>query len=473
MKLVEKFSISAILLVLSVIIAVSIVLFIYQRNIFINQIQQSYVSQLKALTEVTKESFYLNNDLLLLNYLKQVKENLGAAYAMVIEPKKGEIIAHYDTKYLGKVVTDKSGMKAKSAKSLMTFTYINKQGEFIFELCEPVYIGKLQKGVVRIGLYQNKINKIIEENFIKIGEQVANITLIALILGILGAILLGLRMSRPIKIIAKGVKLIGEGNLDYRINIKSQDEIGSLAKEINNMAIRLQELDQLKNDFVSSVTHELRSPLTAITGYVDYLLAESSLIGTEEKEYLEIIKKNATRLSKFIDDILDVAKIESGQIDIEFSELQIAPVIDEIITLFKPIAEQKKISLEKDINNDLSPVNSNHERVCQILTNLVSNALKFTPENGKITIKAKNDTDHIVVSVSDTGIGIPKNELTKIFDKFHQVKGVREKIVGAKGTGLGLAIVKGLVEALHGKIWVESELNKGTTFYFTLPKLNK
>jgi two-component system sensor histidine kinase GlrK len=284
-------------------------------------------------------------------------------------------------------------------------------------------------------------------------------------------------MTRPIKKLAKGAASIGEGNLDTKIDVSSKNELGNLASEFNNMALKLKELDQMKNDFVSSVSHELRSPLTAIEGYVDFFLQGISMQDqgvtiTKEKQVkaLNIMKNNTRRLSGFINDILDLAKIEAAQMEMVKEPTLLKGIIEEMVTLFIHLAEEKKITLSYNVEGEVGEISVDGDKMKQVLSNLISNALKFTPEGGKIIIGLKDQVDSQLISVKDTGIGIPKDSLNAVFDKFRQVEGVREKIKGAKGTGLGLAIVKGIVEGHGGKIWVESELGKGSTFLVRLPK---
>lgn len=468
MRLVTKFSISATLLVLLIAVTISVVLYIFLNQLTIEQMEQSQKTMLKGLTEVSKESLLLNNDVLLINFLKQLEKSKDVAFGMVVDPK-GEIISHNNPKYLGKFINDKAGYRALACSKFTSWEYIDKQGRVIYELCEPVIQGNKTRAIVRIGFYRKEIDSMIGNAVTVMGRRLLNITFIAIVLGLIGAILLAIRLSTPIKEIAEGAKLIGDGKLNHRIDVKTHDEIGWLAEEFNMMAMKLQELDQLKDDFVSSVTHELRSPLTAITGYVDYLLSENKTFSPEELEYLQIIKKNANRLGKFVNDILDMAKIESGQMDIEFTEVNLTQLFEEILTLFKPLAEQKNITVKSELEPGIPTIRTDYGKLTQVLTNLISNSLKFTPENGQITVSAGRTPEKgfVEVTVSDSGVGIKKDDISKIFDKFYQVKSTREKVVGMKGTGLGLTIVRGLVDALGGRIWVESETNRGTAFHFT------
>lgn len=232
---------------------------------------------------------------------------------------------------------------------------------------------------------------------------------------------------------------------------------------------RLKELDKMKSDFVSNVSHELRTPLTSIKGSVDNMLdGLTGQLNEKQIRYLTRIKSNTDRLSRLINDLLDLSKIEAGRIDLKPANLALVPLAKEIAESMRPVGAEKLISLEV-ISPDTSVTAwADRDKVTQILMNLFANALKFTPSHGQVTIAVQRNGDGWVqVSVRDTGPGIRPEEANKIFDKFYQIAQVDKQ--KTKGTGLGLAISKALVEMHGGKIWVESEVGRGSTFSFTLP----
>jgi signal transduction histidine kinase len=232
---------------------------------------------------------------------------------------------------------------------------------------------------------------------------------------------------------------------------------------------RLQELDRLKSDFVSNVSHELRTPLTAIKGAVDLVLREVPGPLTEKQaHYLARVRSNTQHLAGLINDLLDLSKIESGKIEVQWSRVSLGGLMQEMVETLRPVAVEKVIALEAAIIEPVILVWADRDKVNQILMNLIGNAIKFTPEQGTITISAStNGNGSIQVSVSDTGPGIPLEEQEKIFAKFYQISKVGE--TKPRGTGLGLAICKALVELHGGRIWVESEISRGSNFHFTLP----
>jgi two-component system sensor histidine kinase GlrK len=279
-------------------------------------------------------------------------------------------------------------------------------------------------------------------------------------------------INNPIQLLQEKTKEISKGKFEEMPNISSPPEIKELVNAFNLMCERLRELDEMKADFISHVSHELRTPLTSIKGASSMLL-EGVFLSMPEKQnkLLTIIKEECERLIRSVNSILDLSCMEARMMDYYFRECQLIPVIQETVLRFAPIALNKKISLESKLPPDLTLVKIDEDRIRQIIENLLGNALKFTSEGGEVTVSAtlrKNEKEYVEVSVSDTGRGIPKGDLKKIFDKFKRANAGRER---AGGTGLGLSIAKHITAAHGGEIWVESEPGKGSTFFFTLPVL--
>lgn len=230
-------------------------------------------------------------------------------------------------------------------------------------------------------------------------------------------------------------------------------------------------LEQIKENFTNMMVHELRSPLTAIKDSTELLLSEKiNLEDKEKRQFLEIINKQSKVLLDQVGTILDAAKFDSGNLVLNKKPINLEEIINERIKIFQPQAEKKHILLSSDLQNEIPLVMADKIRIAQVLNNLLSNSLKFTPENGKITILSRiiNDPQAVKVSVSDTGIGIPKDKQKDIFIKFHQVE--KNQIKNSPdSTGLGLYIVKRIIDAHKGIVEVESEEGHGTTISFILP----
>jgi signal transduction histidine kinase len=477
MKLRSKFSLFASLLVISVVLSISILFLIIEKQHLIRETKENQITLIKGLQRVSREALLRDDDLFLINYVKTIKTgNKTVDYALFVD-KGNRILAHTEMQLLRRIIKDYTGLNAQKSKTLLVQTY-DKGSVKIIDVAIPVFLGKERKGTAHIGFSGTAMEKEIVKVLSKTRQRIFIVVVITLVIGLSGALLLAHTITQPIKILSKGAESIGQGNLDTKIEVKGRDELNSLAGEFNKMAQKLKELDQMKRDFVSSVTHELRSPLTAIESYVSDMLdgglEQLKKTGIED---LSVIKNNTIRLSRFINDLLDTAKIESCRMDISCKAVDISSLIGDVATLFKFRAKEKKIDIKTNIQNNLPEVSADEDRIRQVIINLVNNSLKFTPGNGKITIAAaetnrvKGQGTGIRISVSDTGIGIPPEKLDKIFDKFEQIKETREKTDGAKGTGLGLFIVKNIVELHGGKVWVESPAegsDKGSSFIFTL-----
>lgn len=233
------------------------------------------------------------------------------------------------------------------------------------------------------------------------------------------------------------------------------------------MAEKLREVDRLKTDFLARMSHELRTPLNSIIGFADVLLMGIDGDLTERMiEDLQLIRSGGYHLRDIIGDILDMSKIEAGRLELIYEEFDVRRVASELMATATPLAEQKGLSLRLDIAENLEPLVADRTRIRQVLWNIIGNAIKFT-DHGSITVAVKPENGDVRFSVIDTGIGIRPENLTRIFDHFSQIDpGRRESI---SGTGLGLSISKSLVELHGGRIWVESEAGRGSTFQFTIP----
>jgi two-component system phosphate regulon sensor histidine kinase PhoR len=247
---------------------------------------------------------------------------------------------------------------------------------------------------------------------------------------------------------------------------ESGEAIGAVA--IFNDITEIRSVDRMKTAFVSTVSHELRTPLTSIKGFISTLLADAEgyYDHATQLEFYQIIDTECDRLTRLISDLLNVSRIEAGRaLDLNPKPVQLPALVEKIATAQKSYTDRHNIKV--DLDEDLPVIVADEDKVDQILTNLTNNAIKYSPKGGEVTISGRRDGDGVAISISDQGMGIPKDHLPRIFDRFHRVDNRDTREVG--GTGIGLYLVKHLVEAHGGKIWVESEIGKGSTFTFTLP----
>jgi two-component system phosphate regulon sensor histidine kinase PhoR len=228
----------------------------------------------------------------------------------------------------------------------------------------------------------------------------------------------------------------------------------------------LRRLERVRHDFVANVSHEFKTPLTAIQGFAETLLSGALEDPRNNRRFLEIIRDHATRLAVLTDDLLKLARIEAGKLEVQFGPVQLAEVIERCVETSQFKAARKRITLEIDLPPNLPLVYGDASLLRDVVQNLLDNAVQYTPETGRVRISARADQGQAVVGVDDTGIGIPLTDQERIFERFYRVDAARSREAG--GTGLGLSIAKHIVEAHGGRLWVESEVGHGSKFSFSL-----
>jgi len=306
---------------------------------------------------------------------------------------------------------------------------------------------------------------------------------------------------KPVTHLRDVANAVREGDVEQRAMIRTGDEFEELGASFNRMLrqllsqqselrhvnneldnrldelaqanMRLYEMNRLKSDFLATVSHELRTPLNSIIGFSD-VLSSIAALDEKQKRYVGNIQRSGTMLLEMINDILDLAKMESGKMEVRLSEFKIGSLVGAQCDMARPLAEKKNIDLDFTASPNLPPVRQDQAKVQQILNNLLSNAIKFTPEGGRIAIAAERDEyGDLRLKVTDTGIGISPDDQQLIFEKFRQAPGVSKDgdtmTREYSGTGLGLSIVRELCRLLGGDVSVESELGKGSTFSVRLP----
>jgi signal transduction histidine kinase len=247
-----------------------------------------------------------------------------------------------------------------------------------------------------------------------------------------------------------------------------EQRVQERTQELQTANEKLRELDRLKSSFVSMVSHELRTPMTSIKGYVDNLLdGVAGPLSEKPAYYLKRVQHNIERLTRMINDLLDLSRIEAGAVRLQLSSVSIPELLNDVVEGFQTIATEKSVSVKSRSMGELPPIQGDRDKLYQVLNNLIQNAIKFTPKGGKIMVEAQAGQEGFVqVCVSDTGCGIAPEELGKVFERFYRGESVPME---TRGAGLGLAITKNLVELHHGRIWVESTAGEGSRFFVTLP----
>jgi len=411
---------------------------------------------------------------------------------------------------------------------------INAKKNRIDSLLENAIVSKID---LILEKEEDRINKMSEElGQLHYSTLFFNLTfaLLLFLISIVYSFVMYKSIVEPLEEIEKGTKKIAEGEFGFSLKVKSEDEIGKLALEFNQMSQKLLEfknkieahekelektvekrtkelrekvrelteaktaltnmmadldetnkklleaqkklkksfrelkkLDVEKDRFISIAAHELKTPMTAISGFAQLLKNEKIIEDKEKREkYLKIIEEEIKRLSKLVTDVLDLSRIDLGTIKVFVEEVNVKEILNEVKDEMEELAKEKGLYLNIKIDEKVSTIFTDREKLKRILVNLVSNGIKYT-EKGGVTIEAVKEKDKVRFCVCDTGIGIPKEHFKKIFTRFYQVASPHTRKV--TGSGLGLSICKELVELLGGRIWFESKLGKGSKFYFTLP----
>lgn len=277
--------------------------------------------------------------------------------------------------------------------------------------------------------------------------------------------ILSRRIVQPVAQLTQAARMLESGDLDQRVRTSARGEIGELAHAFNAMAESLNKNETLRRNMVSDVAHELRTPLTNIRGYLE---AIQDGVVDADTETIDMIYEEAINLNNIIQDLQELALAEAGQLRYSRDRVEVEDVIAQTVSMLKPSAQAKQIQLQIDLPYKLPAVYADEHRVSQIMRNLVSNAVKFTPDRGTITVSGASRMTDVEIRVNDTGHGISSEHIPLLFERFYRAEPSRNRATG--GAGLGLAITRQLVEAMGGRIMVESEVGYGTTFSFTLPK---
>lgn len=271
-------------------------------------------------------------------------------------------------------------------------------------------------------------------------------------------------MTQPLRDMAAAVRRMEVGDYTARIETRSGDEVGQLAIAFNRMSAELEVLERSRRDLVANVSHELKTPITAIRAHLENL---ADGIEQPDRETMQVMLNQTERLGRLVDQLLDLSKLESGEVPLQLEPMALAPAIEQVLSEFSVGRAVTDISLTADVPDDLG-VEADGERIHQVLFNLVDNAVRFTPPGGAVTIRAWRDDDRVQIEVHDTGVGVAAEHLPRLFERFYRADPARSRDDGG-GTGIGLAIARSIVEGHGGRITATSRPGNGATFTFDLP----
>ena len=458
--------------------------------------------------------------------LRSVGSKSDIVYAMITDAA-GTIVAHTDPTRVG------GTHRVVSEPAVTTISATADQ--HVIEVVQPLHVGSSPAGVLALAFDLRAVDTRALEARVRGEGQLVEISLVVLavaalatLLCIAASIVFSRHLLRPIVRLAEDAGALTEGNLDHEIRaVDSSDEIGFLARqfemmrrsvkayigalvvakqkaeassreekrlraqmeehskllelkvkertvELQRINAQLTEYDRMKSEFLSNVSHELRSPLAAIASASKIIGRYGDLNKSTGKKFSSIIMDETDRLGRLINDLLDLAKIESGKVEWHMQRLDNpSEILAQVIETYRPLAEDRGIALEIAGPRTLPAVVADRDRIIQVLTNLCSNAVKFTPRGGRVEVSGEGtrirEMGVVVIRVQDTGAGIPSDQLEKVFDRFHQVS-AKSDGNKPKGTGLGLAICREVVTHQNGEIWAEAPPEGGTSMVFYLPE---
>jgi len=438
-----------------------------RRNVEEKISQRLYDSGLLA-GEVFKQDLAGGNEEAIQNSTKDLARRLNLRITVI--DKEGKVLGdsqgqpgrmenHRDRREVIEAMEKGVGQSTRSSKTV---------GHDMKYLAVRVDKGVEAIGVVRISLPVSEVR--LEMRFIQRAIVVGAVA--AAVISLVIAYFVSRTISRPIARMKETAERIAAGDLDSRVTIRSNDELGELGKSLNLMAgelrgkmERLRQMDRVRTDFVANVSHELKTPLTSIRGFVETL--EDGAINDNEnaRRFLAIIKKHAERLGNIINDLLRLSELEAGG-RMEMAGFDLKGLIDEVVMGFGHSLGIKRQTLSVEAAGGDFVTQGDRDKLEQVFVNLIDNAIKYTKEGGQIKVRLAADGDCLTVAVEDNGIGIPEDDIEHVFERFYRVDKAHSREVG--GTGLGLSIAKHIVLAHNGQIRIDSEPGRGTKVIVTL-----
>lgn len=454
-----------------------------------------YKSDGKTIVGAVLASFYMDEA-----FVRNISNIIGADIAIVKDNKVIVSSIDPDSNYERLVVDGSLGRQGTFSE---TITYKNGQQDRL--LAKPLVVSGKNQGYVLVA------QPIAE--LLAVSQSIQGILLVFSLVFALMTLWFWvsalLAFTRPLSMLTEAITRIRTGDLTQTVDTGYtffKDEITVLSEHFNQMTTDLHDLyssleervrqrteelaeardhaveaNKSKTEFISVVSHELKIPMTSIKGYSDLMIAGATgPVSDKQVEFLKIIRSNVSRMALLVSDLTDISRIESGHLRLEPSMVDTKGIIEDVVSLAKNQLEQKKQTITLDVPDDLPKVWYDRNRLSQVITNLISNANKYTQESGEITVRAEKATqaidgkepqDVIRVIVQDNGFGMNAEDQEKLFSKFF--RSPDDKVREAPGTGLGLSITKNLIELQGGAIWFESEFRKGTVFYFTIPVIGK
>ncbi len=307
----------------------------------------------------------------------------------------------------------------------------------------------------------------IKATFARMVDMYGLAALLSILLSGVVGFILSRYITRPLREVSNVAHSVAEGRFENRVDVKSNDELGQLGDAINHMIKRLSQYEAMRRDFVANVSHELRSPLTSIRGFVDAVAEGKSRDAEEQARYLAIVQKETHRLTKLVNELLEISRFDARESKFNMDFFPVEVVVNRAVASLKPQIEAKSVSIRKVLEKDIPLCYGDEDRIEQVIHNILENAVRYSEEGGSIIISVNRQNGEVVIEAVDNGPGIPREDLPRIWERFYRVDKARSRDQG--GTGLGLAIVEEIIKKHGGRVFAESEPGKGAMIGFALP----
>jgi signal transduction histidine kinase len=458
----NKLMLAYLIAMLIMLIMMSLLMSNFLREYYLNQKEQQLLNGGQDINQLAAQYLLGYIDEKYLNFaLSTVDKTVNASIWFV--DNRGYVWAEsgfLDNSWRGVQLTGEDVKKVLSGET------ITKIGKFddrfstpMLTVGMPIKMGRLIMGAVFMHSPLYEINMALESAYRFIWLSLLISASVATIL----IYWISQRISQPLIEMSDIAKSMSKGDFSQKATVSSKDEVGQLATSFNKMAEALENLEDMRRGFVSSVSHELKSPLTSIRGFVQGIL-DGTIPPEEQAQYLTIVLEETDRLNKIIKELLELSRMESSQFQLTMSNFDVNELIRRVLLKQEKRIEQKELDVQIDFEQDRCMVEADRDRIEEVLINLIDNAIKFTPEKGHLIVSTRIEGNKVYISVSDSGIGISEEDMPHIWERFYTA----DKSRASGSTGLGLSIVKRIIEQHRQSIWVKSVPGQGTTFTFTL-----
>ncbi|MBI5201672.1 MAG: HAMP domain-containing histidine kinase [Elusimicrobia bacterium] len=445
------------------------VVYARQRVALLEQIQRERTAALEKLARISEATLDAKEERILLSYLGAWMKS-DQVLGMALWDLKGRVQIH--SRFLqgdysaAADATADAFIKEANESARISWRADELDGRRRLRGAVPVTSGGKRFGSAVVDYDAESLDRELEAALRELISELVVIGGGVLVVAVLAAWLFAWNLTRPIEDLSRAAREIGGGKFDTSVEVRRRDELGQLGKELNRMAAQLRELEQMRDRFLQAVSHNMRSPLAAVTSAAYHARQLEANIPAGVEEDLRVIEAGIRELTRFVNNLLDLERLRAGRMQFNFRETNVVDLLDESRRLLERVAEEKGLRLTFDQGGERLSAVCDGNAIGEVVANLVFNALKFTPAGGAVALQARADGDAIRVTVRDNGTGIPADQLPNIVGRFRQFGDGQSR---KGGSGLGLSLCKEFVEAHGGTIWAESTSGQGSAFHFTLP----